>query len=83
MQQRKRKINVKAPFIWRNTCPRLEGLLAYQSLESISLKDLANRSHKKQKVGKLVDSAERLTLFLGTTFLHINEAQEGYSNYDS
>ena len=38
---------------------------------------------RNKKLAKLVDSAERLTLFLGTTFLHINEAQEGYSNYDS
>ena len=54
----------------------VHGSLAYPSspgranASHISLQNLANRLHKKQKVG----SAGRVTLFSGTTSLHINGA---------
>ena len=56
--------------------PGVEGSLAYPSSPGranasyISLQNLANRLHKKRKVG----SAGRVTLFSGTMSLHINGA---------
>ena len=62
------------PRLYGEKLSRVEGSLAYPSYPGranfsyISLQNLANRLHEKQKVG----SAGRVTLLAGPTFLHIN-----------
>ena len=62
------------PRLYGEKLSRVEGSPAYPSYPGranfsyISLQNLANRLHEKQKVG----SARRVTLLAGTTFLHIN-----------
>ena len=77
----------QAPFIWRKVVPGRRVLPAYPSYPGganfsyISLQNLANRLHEKQKVGSargvtrlagLPFCDGRVTLLAGPTFLHIN-----------
>ena len=81
------KKNELGPVYMEKSCPGVEGSLAYPSYPGranfsyISLQNLANRLHEKQKVGsagrvtRLAGSPffdGRVTLLAWPTFLHIN-----------
>ena len=82
----------KGPRLYEEQLPRVEGSPAYPSYPGranfsyISLQNLANRLHEKQKVGsarrvfRLAGSPfcySRVTLLAGPTFLHIKRVSMG------